>query len=135
MTMVSLIPPHGGTLVDRVVAPEETGDALRAAAALTAVQLTPSQHSDLLCIATGVFSPLTGFVGRDDYESILDRMRLANGIVWSIPVTLAVTTEIASRVAEGTAVALEDSRGTIIATMEVRERFTYDKRREAASVY
>ena len=136
MSMLSPAPAHGGALVDRFVpAGEEHAGVLAAARSMTAVTLTSVQQSDLFCIATGVFSPLTGFVGREDYESILDGMRLANGVVWSIPVTLAVTADVASGVAEGATIALKDSRGTITGTMEVRERFTYDKRREAASVY
>src|SRR5262245_2263591 len=73
----SLIAPHGDALVNRV-APESERSALAAtAAALPSVRLTAAQLSDLLCLSTGVFSPLTGFVGKDDYESVLTRMRLA----------------------------------------------------------
>src|SRR5438034_361567 len=101
MSMLSSAPAHGGALVDRFVpAGEEHAGVLAAARSMTAVTLTSVQQSDLFCIATGVFSPLTGFVGREDYESILDGMRLANGVVWSIPVTLAVTADVASGVAE-----------------------------------
>src|SRR3989442_1529751 len=113
MTVHSLIEPHGGTLVDRVTPAHERAAALDAAAALTAVRLTPVQHSDLVCIATGVFSPLTGFVGRADYESILDRMRLANGTVWSLPITLAVgavsaVDDAARAIRQGSTIALQD---------------------------
>ncbi len=135
MTTHSLIDPHGGTLVDRVTPADDRGTALDAAATLTAVRLTPVQHSDVVCIATGVFSPLTGFVGRSDYESILDRMRLANGIVWSIPVTLAVADDDARAIREGSTIALHDPDGHVAATMEVEEKFAYDKRREAGAVY
>ncbi len=135
MTTHSLVAPHGGTLIDRLAPPDERAAALKAAAAFAAVQLTPVQHSDLLCIATGVFSPLTGFVGREDYDSILDRMRLANGIVWSIPVTLAVSDDEARGIREGTVIALREPGGDIAATMDVHEKFAYDKRREALSVY
>ncbi len=82
-----------------------------------------------------MFSPLTGFVGRSDYESILDRMRLTNGTVWSIPVTLAVANETAATISLGASVALEDPSGRVVATMDVTERYTYDKRREAEAVY
>jgi len=93
------------------------------------------QHSDLSCIATGVFSPLTGFVGRADYESILERMRLANGTVWSIPVTLAVSDEEAAAIRDGSTIALQNPDGRVVGTMDVVEKFPYDKRREAAAVY
>jgi sulfate adenylyltransferase len=130
-----LIRPHGGVLVDRITAPAALGGALAAAARLPAVRLNAVQHSDLVCIATGVFSPLTGFVGRADYESIVERMRLANGAVWSIPVTLAVSNDAAASLKSARSIALEDPSGRLVATMEVAEQFGYDKRAEAAQVY
>ena len=130
-----LIRPHGGVLVDRITAPAALGGALAAAARLPAVRLNAVQHSDLVCIATGVFSPLTGFVGRADYESIVERMRLANGAVWSIPVTLAVSNDTAASLKSARSIALEDPSGRLVATMEVAEQFGYDKRAEAAQVY
>jgi sulfate adenylyltransferase len=135
MTVPSLIAPHGGTLIDRMPAADERAARLKAAASLQAVRLTPVHHSDLLCIATGVFSPLTGFACRRDYESILDRMRLADGTVWSIPVTLAVSDDDARAIREGSTIALQDPEGGIAGTLEVQEKFSYDKRREAAAVY
>ena len=130
-----LIAPHGGTLVDRLVGVSARADALAAARQRPVVRLTAAQHSDLVCIATGVFSPLTGFVGRADYESILEAMRLANGIVFSIPVTLAVSSDVARAVRGASTVALADPSGAVVATMEVTEQFAYDKRKEAAAVY
>jgi sulfate adenylyltransferase len=135
MSTHPLIAPHGGVLVNALVPPEELADAAKKAVTLPAVQLTAVQHSDLVCLATGVFSPLAGFVGRTDYESILDRMRLSDGTVWSIPVTLAVSEDEARRIPEGAALALKGPGGEVAGTMEVREKFSYDKPREAASVY
>ena len=86
-------------------------------------------------LLTGVFSPLTGFVGRADYESIVERMRLANGAVWSIPVTLAVSSDVAASMKSAASIALEDPSGRIAATLEVSELFAYDKRAEASQVY
>src|SRR3989475_6349020 len=97
--------------------------------------LTPVQYADLLCLATGVFSPLAGFVGRTDYESILDAMRLADGSVWSIPVTLAISSDTAKAIGISSTIALQDPAGRVVATMEVTERFSYDKRRESEAVY
>lgn len=134
-TVDSLIAPHGGALVNREIKAEERRDAIAAAACLPRVPLNAVQYSDLCCIATGVFSPLTGFVGRADYESILDGMRLSNGTVWSIPVTLAVANDVADAISPGTSVALEDPSGLLVATMDVTERYSYDKRREAEAVY
>ena len=130
-----LIAPHGGTLVDRLAGAGVRADALAAARQLPVVRLTAAQHSDLVCIATGVFSPLTGFVGHRDYESILDAMRLANGVVFSIPVTLAISADDARVLRTASSIALADPSGAVVATMDVTEQFAYDKRREAAAVY
>jgi sulfate adenylyltransferase len=134
-TVDALIAPHGGALVNREITGEARRDAIAAAARLPRVRLNAVQYSDVCCIATGVFSPLTGFVGRADYESILDRMRLSNGTVWSIPVTLGVANEVAAAISPGTALALEDPSGRVVATMDVTERYSYDKSREAQAVY
>jgi sulfate adenylyltransferase len=135
MTRDVLISPHGGALVNQVACPEARAAALAAASRMPAVRLNTCQLSDLTCIATGVFTPLTGFVAHDDYESILDRMRLTNGVVWSIPITLAVPADAAGSIGKAAAIALEDRSGRIMATMEVTDCFSYDKRREAEAVY
>jgi sulfate adenylyltransferase len=129
------IPPHGGVLVNRVVPPAGRAEAEQRAAALPSVTLTPVQHADLFCIATGVFSPLVGFMGRDDYESVTERMRLASGTVWSIPVTLAVDAAAAERLPTRGPIALRDPSGRLAGTMDVAERLSADKPREARQVY
>jgi len=106
-----------------------------AARGLPTIRLTAVQHSDLICLATGVFSPLTGFVGRADYESILDAMRLADGTVFSIPVTLAVSSDDAKAVRGASTIALAEPGGAVVATMDVTEQFSYVKQREAAAIY
>jgi sulfate adenylyltransferase len=131
----SLIRPHGGALVHRIVDPQARPSAAEAAARLTAVRLNAVQYSDLYCIATGVFSPLTGFTGAADYESIVEHMRLADGTVWSLPITLAVASDTAASIAARDTIALVDPDGRLAATMEVAEKFRYDKRREALDVY
>src|SRR5581483_10622429 len=130
-----LISPHGGALVDRIVDATAREDALAAARRLPTVRLTAVQHADLICIATGVFSPLTGFVGRADYESILDSMRLQDGTIFTIPVTLAVSSDVAQSVRGASTIALADPSGAVVATMALAEQFGYDKAREAAAVY
>jgi sulfate adenylyltransferase len=90
--------------------------------------------SDLELLAVGAFSPLSGFMTRDDYERVVNDMRLANGLPWTIPVVLPVTDDLADQVKEGQEVALtEDDR--ILAVLEVREKFHYDKKLEAREVY
>src|SRR5712692_6137409 len=112
----SLIRPHGGTLVNRVVDEAARPAAMHAAARLTAVRLSAVQYSDVCCIATGVFSPLTGFAGQSDYESIVERMRLADGTVWSIPVTLGVDADTAASIDAARTIALQDPGGHVAAT-------------------
>jgi sulfate adenylyltransferase len=131
----SLIAPHGGALVNRVADAAARTEALAAAAALPSITLNTVQRSDLLCLATGVFSPLAGFAGKADYDAIVDRMRLADGTVWSIPVTLAVSTDDAKHYPEGQTVALKDADGALLGTIDVVEQYSYDKKREAGAVY
>jgi sulfate adenylyltransferase len=135
MSEVTLIPPHGGTLINRLVDSDAAADAIARARTLKSIRLNAVQHSDLVCMATGVFSPLTGFVGKADYDSIVDHMRLANGTIWSIPVTLAVGKDDAAPIADGDTIALLDPDGEIAGTMEIVERYRADVRREASQVY
>jgi sulfate adenylyltransferase len=129
------IAPHGGVLVNRVAEPAAAAAASRDAATLPAITLTPVQQADLLCIATGVFSPLTGFMRRDDYEPVVERMRLSSGAIWSIPVTLAVTAHEAKSLPARGEVALFDQAGRLAGTMEITEQYPYDKARESSQVY
>jgi sulfate adenylyltransferase len=129
------IAPHGGELVDRRVPGDERGERLAKAAELPRVLLGPRAISDLEMISTGVFSPLKGFLGRDDYESVVETMHLASGPVWSMPITLSASDDEANNVSEGGEVALVDGNDRIVATMLVTDRYGYDKEREAKNVY
>lgn len=128
------IAPHGGTLVDRVLRGVSKEAALERAAALRKVSLNPTAVSDLELIAIGAFSPLTGFMARADYESVLEDMRLSNGLVWTIPITLPVSRETADELKEGEEIALVEGE-RILGMMELAERFEYDRVREAELVY
>src|ERR671932_1302810 len=86
-------------------------------------------------ISTGVFSPLTGFVVREDYEAIVETMRLSSGLVWSMPITLPVGEDEAGSIDEGEEIALTGGDGQVVATMLLEERYPYDKEREAREVY
>ena len=119
-----LIRPHGGYLVDR------TGDRPDNVESLEQVPLTSRELSDLDMVASGALSPLEGFMGRDDYERVLEEMRLAKGLPWALPVCLAVDHE-----PQGDQVTLTDEAGTPYATLEVDEVFEYDKEREARNAF
>jgi ATP sulfurylase len=128
------IAPHGGTLVDRVLRGVLREAALERAASLKGVSLSSTAVSDLELIAVGAFSPLTGFMTKSDYESVVQDMRLSNGVVWSIPITLPVSRDVADGLREGEEIALLEGE-RILGIMEVSERFEYDKEREAELVY
>ncbi|MCA1715990.1 MAG: sulfate adenylyltransferase [Actinobacteria bacterium] len=135
LTKSDIVAPHGGTLVDCTVPAEERRERLREAAELPRVSLGSRTISDLQMISTGVFSPLEGFMHKEDYESIVEDMRLTNGLAWSLPVTLAASEDTARTLSEGFEVALVDSDGEPVATMLLRERYRYDKERESQMVY
>lgn len=100
------IPPHGGQLINRIIAGEEREDWLKRAEEIPGWAVPPMILSDLECIATGVFSPLTGFLHEEDYLAVRDRMRLADGTVWTLPITLPVPEDRAADVREGKPVAI-----------------------------
>ena len=135
MTQIDLIPPHGGVLINRRLAGSDRDRALERAASLPAVTLNPVSLSDLELIGNGAFSPLTGFLGQDDYRSVVDEMHLANGTVWSIPITLAVTREVADGLPAQGEVALRDDAGRIVGILELAEKYEYDARHEAQQVF
>jgi ATP sulfurylase len=128
-------PPHGGTLVSRALTGTARDDARERAAGLPRVELGPVEQSDLDLIGNGAFSPLTGYMGRRDYESVVADMRLANGLPWSIPITLAVSRERAAALAPGSEVALTDGDGRILGILDLAETFEYDKEAEAEQVF
>ncbi|MDP9488524.1 MAG: sulfate adenylyltransferase, partial [Actinomycetota bacterium] len=129
------IAPHGGELVDRMAPEERRAELLERAETLNKVALGPRSLSDLEMISTGVFSPLTGFMVQEDYDSVVETMHLANGLVWSLPITLSVSEEEAGGIAEGEEIALTDGVGRVLATMAVEDRYSYDKEREAREVF
>lgn len=134
---MSLSIPHGGKLVDRILQGEEREAALHRARDAKKIPLTDVGVADLEMIANGAMSPLTGFIGKADYESVVQQMRLANGLVWSLPITLPVSREVAAdiRLDEEVALVENGNSGVILGTMKVAEKFEYDKTREALEVY
>ncbi|MEA5514571.1 sulfate adenylyltransferase [Nodularia sp. UHCC 0506] len=129
------IAPHGGQLVNRVATPEQKAEFLSKADFLPRVQLDARAVSDLEMIAIGGFSPLTGFMNQSDYTRVVKEMRLANGLAWSIPITLSVTEEIASPLQEGSLIRLDNANGEFIGVLQLTQKYIYDKIQEAINVY
>lgn len=129
------IAPHGGTLVNRLVTPEQADLFSDKAPSLPRVSLDERAFSDLVMIAIGGFSPLQGFMDQADYDTVVTDMRLANGLPWAIPVTLSVNEAVAEPLREGSLVRLDDPSGRFVGVLELTQKYTYDKGREAAQVY
>lgn len=132
------IKPHGGELINRLMEGDAREAAQERAPQLIKVVLSDLNLADLEMIATGGLSPLTGYMERADYESVVHDMHLANGLPWTIPVTLAVNTEQADSIQVGQEVALVEREGEterFLAILEVSDKFAYDKQVEAEHVY
>ena len=128
--------PANSTPIPELYVSADSAQKLKAQAAeLPSWDLTPRQLCDLELLMNGGFHPLTGFLGREDYESVLDRMRLADGRLWPMPVTLDVSETFAERLEPGQDVALRDPEGVILAILSVADKWSPDKRREAERVY
>jgi sulfate adenylyltransferase len=130
---MSLIAPHGGTLVNRIPSGSARESLVDRADRIHGVTLDPWALADLELIATGAASPLTGFVGAQDYHSILADMRLANGLPWSIPLTLRVADADARRL--GDELALRAPDGSTLGIVAIREVFRADREAEARAVF
>ena len=134
--MPSLVPPHGGKLLPLLVHGSEREKSLQEAKLLPKVRLNSREVSDLIMLAMGAFSPLEGFMGRKDYERVVAEMRLQNGLLWPIPITLSISNEEAEKIKEGQKIALLSSDSDeVMATMLGEEKYSYDKHREVLQVF
>jgi sulfate adenylyltransferase len=129
------IAPHGGQLINRVATPKEKEEFLAQGEKLPRIQLDKRATSDLVMIAIGGFSPLNGFMEQDDYESVVDDLRLTSGVPWSVPVTLSVSEEEAEPLQEGGWVRLDDPNGKFVGVLELTQKYRYNKTHEATNVY
>ena len=105
------------------------------APSLPQITVGSRQLADLEMLAIGAYSPLCGFMTHVDYLSVVDEMHLNNGLPWTIPITLAVTSEQAATLREGSQVALVDVQGVLHAVLTVEEKYSYNKQYEAKQVY
>ncbi|EES71485.1 sulfate adenylyltransferase [Paenibacillus sp. oral taxon 786 str. D14] len=133
--MTSIL-PHGGSLINRVVTGPQRESLLEQAKGLPAILINNWTISDLDLIGVGAFSPLTGFMNEDDYRSVVDRMRLADGTVWSIPITLSVAREQAESLEIGEQVALVGEQdGVVYGLLEIGSIYSVDQAEEARKVF
>jgi sulfate adenylyltransferase len=124
--------PYGGKLVNLVVQAEEKEELLARSSRLPSVQISPRSLCDLELLASGAFSPLDRFMGKADYERVLTEMRMTNGILFPIPITLPVDEHALP--SWGEAITISDARNNTIAVMQIEEVYHYDPQREARLV-
>jgi sulfate adenylyltransferase len=131
----TLVPPHGGSLINLIVNDARAAELRAASQAYPSWDLTPRQLCDLELLANGGFSPLTGFMTRADYEPVRDQMRLASGALWPMPITLDVPEAFATGLAIGSDVALRDPEGVMLAVLHVEDIWAPDRDLEAQRVF
>ena len=131
----TLIAPHGGDLILNMASDQEQAALRQLANSLPQVQVGSRQLADLEMLANGAYSPLNGFMKRNDYIGVVNEMHLSNGLPWTVPITLSVSAEQAANLKEGSQIALVDAQGALQAIMTIEEKFGYDKQLEANKVY
>ena len=131
----NLISPHGDKLINLVVDEKKSEELKGLSRDWPSWDLTDRQICDLELLANGGFSPLEGFLCRNDYESVCEKMRLANGTIWPIPIMLDVTEEMAKNLGEGSMLALRDAEGVMLAALNVEQVWQADLMHEAQQVF
>ena len=130
-----MIQPHGGKLIDRLLTGGKRDEALARAPQLPRLVIDSELVSDVENIATGVYSPLEGFMGSGDFASVLAGMRLRNDLPWTIPIVLDVDRETAGRLGTGGEVLLTDETGRPVAILHLEEKYEYDRGETAEKVF
>jgi sulfate adenylyltransferase len=135
MLQDTLNAPHGGTLVNLLVEPAAAAKLQAASQTWPSWDLTERQICDLELLLNGGFSPLTGFMNKADYGAVCSTMRLTDGTLWPMPITLDVSEAFATTLTPGTKVALRDAEGVMLAALTVGDIWTPDRDAEAQSVF
>jgi len=130
-----LVEPYGGKLINLVVSKDKADKLKKASKDYKSWDLTPRQICDLELLMNGGFSPLKGFMSEAAYESVLQDMRLPDGSLWPIPITLDLPESITEKISVGTRLALCDAEGFMLAVLTVDSIWQPDKEREADIVY
>ena len=131
----SIIAPHGGVLINREAEGTEKKLLIKEAEVMDSLVLNPWSLSDLELIAIGGFSPLKGFMGEADYKNVVENMRLQDGLIWSLPITLPVTETQSEALEIGSSIALYGEDNILYGVLELEEKYTYSKSYEAEQVY
>ncbi len=127
--------PHGGKLIN-LMADENRSNLLKEISLnLQDISLNDRQLCDLELLAVGAFSPLEGFMNRPDYESVLDRMRLQNDLLWPIPICLDISQTQTRSIEIGQSIALRDPEGFLLAVLHIEDMWPMDKELEASQIY
>jgi len=137
--MSQLVPPHGSpSLKPLLLQGEEREEELKRAKGLKRVPMTSRETSDLIMMGIGAFTPLGGFMGRDDWKSCCDDFKMVSkkGLFWPIPITLSAEQATADGIAAGSEIALVDTEtDTLMGTMKVSEKYGIDKKHECERVF
>ena len=131
----AIIPPHGGALIQRTLTGNDRKKAIEIGSKAISVVLSERGLLDLECLASGVYSPLDGFVTEEAYYTILDKLRLPTGVVWSIPITLQISEQEAIGIEPEAEVALRHPNGTVLALIRVTDVYRPNQSVEAKKVY
>lgn len=135
MDTATLIEPHGGKLCD-LIATGDAAEALRKEALdLPSIALDPRQICDIELLLNGGFSPLTGYLRKEDYDSVVANMRLSDGTIWPMPITLDVDEDTAKGFSEGDRIALRDQTGLLLAVLTAEDIWEPNKEVEAKGVF
>jgi sulfate adenylyltransferase len=126
---------HGGSLVSLLVSPERRAELTAEAVNLKSLDLTERQLCDLELLLNGGFSPLASFMGRADYDSVVQNMRLTSGELWPMPIVLDVSQEFADSLQKEEQIVLRDHEGLALAVLQVGESYTPDRQKEVLAVY
>lgn len=135
MKTTEWVEPYGGSLVHLLADDDQRQVLKEIALKLPDIVLNDRQICDFELLATGVFSPLHGFMKRADYESVLDRMRLQDGLLWPIPICLDVSDTHGRNLEAGQSVALKDPEGFLLGIMHVEDIWAINREKEALQIY
>ena len=126
---------HGGVLKDLYLHGSAIDEEKVNARDYKSWNLTEHQLCDLELLLNGAFSPLDGFLTREEYDGVVENMRLPSGVLWPMPITLDVSQKFAETLSDGENIALRNPEGVIIATVQVSDIWTPDKDHEAKKVF